>query len=136
MKFMIGTYEEYLNMECSLTLEDMQKIHCQMLSDIGMDEDAKEIYGELMEASTKYAVIRAEWQFFSREEKMERDSRRTSCHNSVIVKFNMLARYMKMQGKDARWRDYLGNEEDNPYNRRRIGDFACYLVFVSSLNAR
>ena len=27
-------------------------------------------------------------------------------------------------------------EEEDPYNRKAIGDFACYLVFVSAINAR
>ena len=67
---------------------------------------------------------------------MERDSARTSCHDSVIVKFNMLERFLKMKGKDARWREVLGHEEDDPSFRKRIGDFACYLVFVNSLLAR
>ena len=31
---------------------------------------------------------------------------------------------------------YLGYEEDNPYNRKAIGDFACYLAFVNGINAR
>lgn len=133
---MLTTYEEYLDTEQSLTLEEMRKIHSQMLADIGMDADAKEIYEELIAASTKYASMRAEWLMFSREEKAERDSRRTSCHDSVLIKFNMLARYLKTQGKAAAWRDFLGDEKENPYNRKRIGDFACYLVFVNSLNAR
>lgn len=41
---------------------------------------------------------------------MERDSGRTACHDSVIIKFNMLARYLKMQGRDTGWRDKLGYE--------------------------
>ncbi|MCI9006318.1 MAG: hypothetical protein HFH39_14085 [Lachnospiraceae bacterium] len=133
---MITTYEEYLHTERSLTLEKMQDIHSKMISDIGTDADAIEIYGELMDTVTKYAAIRTEWPLLNREEKTGRDSRRTSCHDSVIVKFNMLARYARMQGKDANWRDCLGYEEDNPYNRKRIGDFACYLAFVNGLNAR
>lgn len=133
---MITTYEEYLDMGRSLTFEDMQDIHSQMIADIGTDADARELYEELIDASTKYADIRAEWLLLDREKKMEMDARRTSCHDSVIIKFNMLARYVRMQGKDAKWRDCLGDEKENPYNRKRIGDYACYLVFINSLNAR
>ena len=133
---MITTYEEYLDTEGSLSFEDMQDIHRQMLVDIGVDADAVEIYGELVETSRRYADIRAKWLMLDRETKVETDSRRTSCHDSVIIKFNMLARYVKMQGKDAQWRERLGDEKENSYNRKRIGDFACYLVFINSLNAR
>lgn len=133
---MITTYKEYLDTERNLTFEDMQDIHSQMIADVGTDADAIEIYEELIDSSTKYANMRSEWLMLDREKKMEIDSRRTSCHDSVIVKFNMLARYVKMQGKDAQWRGRLGDEKEIPYNRKRIGDFACYLVFINSLNAR
>ena len=42
----------------------------------------------------------------------------------------------KSQGKDAVWRDMLGYEEEDGYDRKAIGDFACYLVFLNSINAR
>ena len=68
--------------------------------------------------------------------RMERDSSRSSCHNSLIVKFNMLAKYLRIQGKEACWRDELGYEEEDKYYRKTIGDFACYLVFINSISAR
>ena len=107
-----------------------------MLAEIGADTEALELYDELMKVATRYAAIRANWLLLSREEKNEQDSGRTSCHNSVITHFNMLVRYLKQQGKAAAWRDELGYEEDNPYNRKAIGDFACYLAFVNRINAR
>ena len=70
------------------------------------------------------------------EQKMEQDPGRTSCHDSVIVRFNQLARYLQSHGKAAAWRDTLGYEEEDRYFRKRIGDFACYLAFVNSLLAR
>ena len=100
------------------------------------NKDALEMYDELLEVATRYAAIRANWPLLSREEKNEQDPGRTSCHNSVITHFNMLARYLKQQGKSATWRDGLGYEEDDGYYRKAIGDFACYLVFVNSINAR
>lgn len=132
----INTYDEYLEKTKSITFEKMTELHRNMLKEIGTDEDALELYEELIKSSTKYAAIRANWLLLSREEKMDTDSRRTSCHNSVIIKFNQLARYLKMQGRDVKWRDELGYEEDDRYNRKTVGDFACYLVFVNSVNAR
>lgn len=130
------TYEDYLSTERSLTFKEMQEIHGQMLAEIASDADAKEIYNGLAATAAKYAAVRAEWPTLGREEKAGRDSRRTSLHDSVIVKFNMLARYLKKQGKDAGWRDCLGDEKENPYDRKRLGDMACYLAFVNGLNAR
>ena len=133
---MVCTYEEYLKRQKAITFAKMQTIHTEMIAEIGTDVDALELYDELMKIATHYAAIRANWLLLSREEKSEQDSGRTSCHNSVIIHFNMLARYLKQQGKTAAWRNELGYEEDDPYNRKAIGDFACYLVFVNGVNAR
>ena len=134
--FMYTTYEEYLPLPKSLSLEEMQAIQVEMFCEIKDDTDAEELYEELIHTATKYAQFRAEWLLWDREKKLERDASRTACHNSLIVKFNMLARYLKMQGKSTTWREKLGYEEEDAYYRKRIGDFACYLVFVNSINAR
>ena len=133
---MVCTYEEYLKQPKAITFEKMQMIHTEILAEIGVDVEALELYDELMKVVTRYAAIRANWLFANREEKNEQDSGRTSCHNSVITHFNILARYLKQQGKTAAWRDELGYEEDDPYNRKAIGDFACYLAFMNEINAR
>ena len=134
---MVGnTFEKYMEEPHSLSMEQMRDIHRELLEEIGKDLDAVELYEELIAVATRYAAIRAGWQQLSREEKMDRDPSRTSCHNSVITHFNMLARYLKMQGKQAEWRDLLGYEEGDKYFRKTIGDFGCYLVFVNSLCAR
>lgn len=115
---MVHSYQEYLAEPKALTLEEMQEIHGEIAGEIGSDADGMELYDELMAVAVRYASIRAGWPLLSREEKMEKDSRRTSCHNSVITHLNMLARYLKQQGKKAAWRDRLGYEEDDPYNQQ------------------
>lgn len=134
MKYFV--YEEYIPMERSLSFEEMGKLHTKMLEEIGNDEEALEMYEELLETANKYSAFRAGWCVLSREEKLERDASRSACHDAMIVKFNKLARYLKMIDKEAGWRDALGDETENPYNRKRIGDFACYIVFVNSICAR
>jgi len=132
----IATYEDYLNEKSSLTLEEMQEIHNLMAEAAYIDEDAQELYNDLLNAAIKYADIRANWQLLSREEKQEKDASRTACHDAVIVNLNAFCRYLNLQGKETVWRDTLGDEEADPYNRKRIGDFACYLTFISGLFAR
>ena len=133
---MITTYEEYLKRPKAQPFEQMQAIHKQIVLEVGNDPDALGLYDDFIKVATRYAAIRANWLLLSREEKLDQDSGRTSCHDSVITHLNMLARYLKQQGKTAAWRDELGYEEDGSYNRKAIGDFACYLVFVNSINAR
>ncbi len=133
---MIELYSEYLRERQSLTLEEMGRLHAEMAEEIGNDPDALELYDELAEAATRYASFRAGWRLWDRAARIEKDAGRTSCHNLVIIKFNQLARFLKMQNRAAAWRDVLGHEEDDPYFRKRIGDFACYIVFINSVNAR
>lgn len=133
---MISGYEDYMAMPLSLSLEKMAELHRQMADEMGEDNDALELYGELITAAARYMSFRSNWLLWSREERMDKDASRTSCHDSVIVKFNQLARYLRMQGKTTLWRDNLGYEEDDGNARKRIGDFACYLVFINSILAR
>ena len=132
----INTFDDYLNEPCALHFDQMKRFHQEMIDEIGMDPKAEELYDDLVSEAGKYAAIRASWQQMSREEKMEKDSLRTSIHDSVIIHFNMLARYLRMQGKKAEWRDRLGYEEDNKFYRKAIGDFGCYIVFVNSICSR
>ena len=132
----INTFDDYLNEPCALHFDQMKRFHQEMIDEIGMDPKAVELYDDLVSEAGKYAAIRASWQQMSREEKMEKESLRTSIHDSVIIHFNMLARYLRMQGKKAEWRDRLGYEEDNKFYRKAIGDFGCYIVFVNSICSR
>lgn len=133
---MINTYAEYLETPRSIDFKQMEQIHKMILEEVSNDDDALELYDELIEVATKYGAIRAKWMLMSREEKIKQDSSRSSCHNSVIIHFNMLARYLRMQGKSAKWRELLGDENKDRYFRKTIGDFGCYLVFVNSICAR
>lgn len=133
---MRSTYKEYLETQKSLTLEEMQELHEQLLSEIGTDPDALELYEDLVIASTEYAEVRANWLLWDLATKRNRDPGRTARHNTVIVACNMAARYLKSKGYEAAWRDVLGYEEEDRYYRKRIGDFACYLAFINGLNAR
>lgn len=128
-------YGTYVNEKEFLTLEEMTKIHSQILLSID-DIDAQELYDEYVHACVRYANFRERWSIISREEKLNIDSDRTSAHNMVIIKINQLSRYLKSLGKDVSWRDNLGDEVGNPYMRKRIGDFACYVAFVCALNSR
>lgn len=131
-----STYEEYLKEPQSLTFENARKLHGELLEEVGTDPDALELYEELMQAAVKYSVFRAQWLLLDHAEKLARDESRTACHNSLIVKCNQLARYLNMQGKQAVWRETLGYEEDDRYNRKKIGDFGCFLAFVNGINGR
>lgn len=133
---MVYTYNEYLPQIKSIDIETCLKVHEMMADEIGKDNDAIELYDELVEKSIEYTIIRALWTIKDRQWKTDHDSGRSAKHNSVIIKFNQLARYLKAQGKSAEWRDMLGYEEDEKKNRKKIGDMACFLTYVHGVNGR
>lgn len=135
-KKMINTYDSYVEESGAITIEQMRKMHENMMLEIGEDEDALELYDDLCNAIFPYADLRAKWHTFSIEEKMDKDSFRTACHDNVILHFNMIARYLKMQGKEVQWREQLGDEKADKVVRKGIGDFGCYIIFVNSICAR
>mgnify|MGYP004706721763 FL=1 len=47
----------------------MQQIHNDLLTDLGNDPEALELYEELIAAATKYAAMRAKWLQLPRQEK-------------------------------------------------------------------
>ncbi len=130
------TYEDYLNESQHITFERMADIHRRLVAAIDLTIDTDhDCYTDLITAAAIYANIRASWCTMSREEKQEKDSRRTSAHDSFIRKLDILERYLAGQDKDTSWRDDLGHDTDG-YGRKAIGDFACYLAFVEGINAR
>ncbi len=55
---------------------------------------------------------------------------RTAKHERVIYCLKLLSRYLGQEGVDVSWFDAI---EDN---RKQIGDFACYIAYIYSINAR
>ncbi|ERI91420.1 hypothetical protein HMPREF1982_03379 [Clostridiales bacterium oral taxon 876 str. F0540] len=125
------TYKSYIDKINSISVEEAEEIYEKMLEEIDFnDSDAKELWDDLIKNAIEYVSIRSKWLTFEREERMEKDSARTSVHNTLISSFNVLSRYLEKIGKDVSWRARIGED------RKRIGDFACYIVFIFVLNAR
>lgn len=133
---MLDTYDDYLKLPLTLTLEEALEVHKELIEQIRDDEDGMELYRELLEKATEYAHIRAQWALWSRKERMDRDYGRTLCHDALIIEFNKLARYLEIYEKSTVWRERLGDNKRDPYYRKKIGDFGCYLVFINSIMAR
>ncbi|HIS56014.1 MAG: hypothetical protein ACLU6W_00945 [Lachnospiraceae bacterium] len=112
-----------------LTYHEAEEIFQEMQSHTDKsDPDIAGIYDNLYRQAIQYANIRARWPFLSKEEKMETDSRRTSLHDAFITSVNIVSRLQAEAG--ARWRVRLGDD------RKRIGDFACFMALFFSIEAR
>ncbi|MEK5393574.1 hypothetical protein NSQ59_25025 [Margalitia sp. FSL K6-0131] len=128
------TYDHYLKMNDSLTFQEAIDIHSKILQTANTkDEDFQELLEDVIKAANNYANIRANWSIQTTDERKNIDEARTIQHNDFMATLKILARYMKNQGWDSEWMDKLGTIEND---RKRFGDFACYMVCVNSLNAR
>ena len=112
-----------------LQYQEALEIYTAMTENLNRnDADIVDLYNRLIEKAVRYAHIRAEWNTLTREEKLEKDDSRTAAHDSFIASVNIIARSEDEIG--LQWRERLGND------RKRVGDFACYIVLFRSLEAR
>lgn len=131
---MVNTYEAYLNHPSGnvLTLEDAQAIYSKMTDGIQKCqlEDKYEFWNDFLKGAAEYTYIRNKWEFMSREEKYEADHGRTMTHDGFITSVNVLSRIMGKEGVDNSWHDELGED------RKKIGDFACFVAYVTGISNR
>ena len=93
------------------------------------DRQDADLVENMIQKAIRYARFRAEWAFMTPSEKAEADEDRTSAHNSFITALKMLAR---LHGEKAdEWTATLDMSD-----RKRIGDFACWLVAILSIEQR
>ncbi len=93
------------------------------------DDDIVYLLKNIKQTAVRYANIRSGWDFKSSQEKMDADDARTATHDGFIAKLNMMARAQGEAGEE--WQRKLGTDD-----RKRIGDFACYIALFLALDAR
>lgn len=126
-------YSDYLLNTAAISFEEAVEIYSQLIYELknkSYDTDLADLWEELVKAAVEYGKMRADWLLMTNEEKADRDKTRTALHDSVIVNYNILARYMKQQNMDISWRERVGED------RKRAGDFACYISCFYGLSAR
>lgn len=113
----------------TLTLTEALEIYNEMERLLDRtDEDIVSLYNSLIEKSIRYAHTRAEWTTLTRQERISRDESRSILHDSFISSVNIIARTQGESG--SAWRKLLTDD------RKRIGDFACYIALFKALDAR
>lgn len=131
---MINTYEGYLNHPAGniLTIDDALKMYTALGESIAKcsTEDKMEFYDDFIKRASKYSTYRCEWKYMSREDKLTEDKYRTSSHDAFIDSLNLLSRLAVAEGIDNSWREELGDE------RKRIGDFACFVAYMTGISSR
>ena len=92
------------------------------------DEIYDKLWDHALHCMIDYGSLRAHWKITPKTDRSNDD--RTVMHDSVIHSLDELAAYTKEHGKEAKWREELG------YQRKRIGDFACYVSLIYGVFAR
>ena len=131
---MINTYELYLKHPAGhvLTIEDAIKIYEKMAASIDQCtlEDKMEFWNDCLQKAASYTKIRNDWEVMSREDRIDADMGRTLRHDGFITSLKILSRIAEQEGIDNSWRDELGEE------RKRIGDFACFIAYITGISNR
>lgn len=111
----------FANSEC----EDIAILVSTMLPNVlsGEDEDNKELATDLLNAAIKYAKYRMDWATHDNIWKMENDKYRTSAHNRFMDCLNIFLRYNKRSTLEK-------------YDRKDLGDIACYLAYAAAISER
>lgn len=115
----------------ALTYEEAQRAFRMMTEALPADDKEFMDYYEfsVLRAAVRYADIRAGWNLKTREEKINADPARTAAHDAWIAGLKSLARNEGEAGKT--WFEIIG-----PNDRRRIGDYACYVAAFLGIEAR
>lgn len=140
------TYSEYTNNPDYLTIETMNEIYETILKESNLEnEDFMDIWLDIIKNSIEYTSIRAQWGSLNLEEKHSLDEKRSRIHDSILIGFLTLERLFLINEWDSlAWskllflQDFIPNRtrKDINQNRKRIGDFANYLVFIHAINNR
>lgn len=85
---------------------------------------------DLIKSAIRYAHICVQWSMLNRKERNVMEVERTRAHNAFIDNCNILSRNMGKNNEDNKWKIKLGED------RKTIGNFACFLHLIKSIEAR
>jgi len=135
---------EVIRMTLSMIKDDKAKVFTQKLSEMiesseiqqlsGEDRDEyEEAVSDMKKKAASYARFRTEWEFMSKDEKIEKDSLRTSHHNEFMTAAKLLIRLSNMH-TDNKWAKL--QEEAESMQRKDFGDIACYITYLIAVSNR
>ena len=122
-------YENYLKMPDDLEFEQAMKVYEELLEE-NLEED--EIYDKLwdhaLHCMIDYGSLRAHWKITPKTDRSNDD--RTVMHDSVIHSLDEFGSIYKRAWQRSKMERKIG------YQRKRIGDFACYVSLIYGVFAR
>ncbi|EKY4027663.1 hypothetical protein QJ221_002806 [Listeria innocua] len=126
-------YNSYLQKSDSMAFEEAVNIYNSIFNILECkDEYLQELWKAVIDSALVYANMRINWNYFSREEKHEKDNLRTSYHNTFMINLKAFYKLAEQLELDTSWIEKLGSSED----RKRWGDFAGYVLCFENIRAR
>lgn len=124
-------YDDFKNEKGIVSFSEAEQIYSSLLNSSNqLDKEFQEEWTTFVLLCVEYASARGKWLTLSREEKLANDESRTVTHNKVIYQLKILKGLASEQGNDVAWFEQFNDD------RKRIGDFACYVAYNYALNAR
>lgn len=142
---MVHTYQSYLDASPHdrITFEQCGRVLDKIIAAMDLDDPVySETWEDFIGVAITYTKIRADFSLMSITEITEQSAKRTSAHNAVIDSLTAVVRLMARDGHDTKWANEFNidltdaNRAKTKFNRRKIGDFANYLVYINALSTR
>lgn len=119
-----------------LSLTDSELIYNAITQQFNTpDDDVLFLWEDVVRACAHYTKLRAEWTVTDLETKGHIGQSRTNAHNVVINSFVAFHRLVQSHDATISWGQTLGLSQPDT-NRKRIGDFANYLTYMTALKGR
>lgn len=126
-------YMTYLKKEDSLSFEDSLDIYYSIFKVLeNQDDILHESWKDVVNSALAYSKMRTNWNYFSREEKQEKDKLRSSLHETFMINLKAFYRRGEQLELNGDWMEKLRLPEE----RKRWGDFAGYIVCFENIKAR
>ena len=124
-------YDDFKNEKGIVSFSEAEQIYSSLLNSSNqLDKEFQEEWTTFVLLCVEYTSIRGKWLTLSREEKLANDEARAVTHNKVIYQLKILKSLANEQSNDVTWFEKFNDD------RKRIGDFACYVAYIYALNAR
>jgi len=134
-KLSMFTYQSYLEAKDRITFQDTEEIYNELRTAANTNNrQFQDLWKDVIQRAIDYVNFRAKYSIQTPNERSEDfDKTRTTKHNMFMYSLQDIVFFMDEQGWQTDWFKKIGTIKDN---RKRLGDFACYLVYIYSLNAR
>ncbi|MDF7639074.1 hypothetical protein PT285_06625 [Lactobacillus sp. ESL0791] len=100
------------------------------------EQEVEDYLASLVEQAIVYAEMRANWALASNDDRVKNDAYRTHVHDSVIYYVTIISRSLEQAGIKTTWFQQLVPSGNTNVDRKRIGDFACYICYLYAVSAR